>query len=464
MRSVKSTTLEKNNAWTLKRPVFVLSFFLFSIFSFAQDNSPYSRFGLGDQSPRTNISTRGMGGIVAGVRDPLSINFTNPASYSSFLYSLEPKSRKMTSGRVVLDVGVNFQNHTLREPNNPQKFTSGDALFSYLQVGMPIRPNWGVALGLRQLSRIGYKVSRNERIFDPVTGNIDSALTEFNGDGGSYLASAGTGFAIKGFSFGFNFGYIFGKKDFSTSRFFINDTVEYISSNQSTNTSFGNIFLNAGIQYRMKLKEDPSTHALYDLTFGAYGNMKQTMHASQDLLRETIVRTADNGDLQLDSVFQQSDVKGKVVYPSTFGAGVVLKKLDKSGWSIGVDYVRSNWDQYRFYGLKDSVRSSSEIHVGGELYPQPKEKKYFSNVTYRGGFFFGKDNIHVGKDLAVYGISVGGRFPIGGQRNLNQATVINASLEYSKRGNSSAALRDDYFRISIGISFSDLWFIKKKYE
>ena len=36
----------------------------------AQDNSPYSRFGLGDQHPGTNIFNRGMAGISAGYSDP----------------------------------------------------------------------------------------------------------------------------------------------------------------------------------------------------------------------------------------------------------------------------------------------------------------------------------------------------------------------------------------------------------
>ena len=49
---------------------------------FAQENSPYSRYGLGDIVPKTNIVSRGMGGISAGYSDYQSINFINPASYS----------------------------------------------------------------------------------------------------------------------------------------------------------------------------------------------------------------------------------------------------------------------------------------------------------------------------------------------------------------------------------------------
>ena len=64
----------------------------------AQDNSPYSRYGLGDIQPSSHIYNRGMGGITAAFSEPPStglsdsrngksysnINFSNPASYSRF--------------------------------------------------------------------------------------------------------------------------------------------------------------------------------------------------------------------------------------------------------------------------------------------------------------------------------------------------------------------------------------------
>ena len=43
--------------------VFILFFCTTAI---AQENSPYSRYGLGDVSPSQNINNRGMGGISAG--------------------------------------------------------------------------------------------------------------------------------------------------------------------------------------------------------------------------------------------------------------------------------------------------------------------------------------------------------------------------------------------------------------
>ena len=464
MRLVKSTTLEKIIALRSKKLALSAVISLFSIIAFAQDNSPYSRYGLGDIVPHTNIVNRASGGVSAAHMDPLSINFNNPASYSGFITYYEEKSKKSTSGRVIFDVGLNFDNHTLKENNPPQSFTSSNALFSYMQLGIPLKKNWGLNFGLSQVSRIGYDIIRSEFLVDPVTGDsIENAVTQFKGDGGTFLATTGTGFSIKNLSVGFNFGYLFGKKEYTTKRVFINDTVDYKSSNYSTKTSFGNIFFNAGVQYKIDLGKNML------LRLGAYGNLKQTLNAQQDILRETFVSTA-SGDVQLDSVYQQTGIKGKIIYPATYGMGFMLeKKIDQQNnkygtWLLGVDLVQNKWSQYRFYGAVDSVRNNWELRIGGQIRPEP-QGNYFSNVTYRGGFFTGEDYIHVGNKLPLFGITAGVGLPLTNYSRLaTQYSLINLSFEYIKRGNTNNLLRENLFRVSVGLSLSDLWFVKRKYN
>ena len=80
-------------------------------------------------------------------------------------------------------------------------------IFSYLQLGVPLKKNWGLVFGLRPLTTINYKIDRNERLYDPNTGSmIDSARTRFSGEGGSFLFNTGTGFAVWNFSVGINAG------------------------------------------------------------------------------------------------------------------------------------------------------------------------------------------------------------------------------------------------------------------
>ena len=64
----------------------ILLLSVFSTTSFAQTNvsSPYSRYGLGNISETAFHGNRGMSGLSLALRNPQSINLSNPASYSSF--------------------------------------------------------------------------------------------------------------------------------------------------------------------------------------------------------------------------------------------------------------------------------------------------------------------------------------------------------------------------------------------
>jgi hypothetical protein len=442
---------------------------------FSQDNSPYSRYGIGDLIPPSHITSRGMGGISAGYTDFLSVNFSNPASYSAFQGVLEQKSKKLVSGRAILDVGINFENRSLTEPSPLKKFVASNALFSYIQVGVPLKNNWGLSFGLRPLSRISYNIIRNEVLFDPNTGlRIDSATTNFRGDGGAYLASAGTGFSLfertrkqgmtEKLSIGFNGGYFFGSKDYSSRRSLINDTVAYYQANFETRTNFGSLYFNAGLQYKVPL----DTVKKITLTVGAYGSWGQKINASQDILRETFVFDDNLGNLRLDSVSDRRNIKGKINIPSSYTVGFVVQKptvINKEGgWLIGADFTMQNWSNYRFYGQVDSVRNSWQVKIGGQLNPVPK-RTYFSNVAYRFGLYMGPDYVKVKQKMPQFGASFGLGLPVALSRQApNQVTLINMAFEYGKRGNNENLLKESTFRFSLGFSLSDFWFIKRKYD
>jgi hypothetical protein len=469
MLSVKLITHKRINKLDLIRLTCFLSFFLIINVSKAQDNSPYSRYGLGDLHPNSNILNRGMGGISAAFSDPFSINFSNPASYSRFYSLQELRSKKSAYGRILLDIGLDFDNRTLREFNNPEKFTSPNAYFSYLQMGIPLKKNWGMVFGLRPVSKISYQVYKREKLYDPITNQpIDSAYTEFNGDGGSYLANFGTGFAIKNFSVGVNGGYFFGRKDYSTRRIFINDSVAYNNSNQETKSTFGDLFFNMGMQYRIDLNKNKTKY----FQIGSYGNIKHNLNSRRDYIRETFYTDIDGNNFRQDSVTEQLDVKGIVNFPASFGGGILFEQLpepQKTGWLFGIDYIHTGWNDYRFNGQIDSVKTNWQIKIGGQIRPALKDAKYKTLMSYRGGVFFGNDYIYLKRKLPTIGITAGVSLPIANlkdasRRFRSQYSVVNVSAEYIKRGNKENALRENLFRVSVGFTLSDLWFVKKKYE
>ena len=474
MRSVKLIIPKKTKTlYCFFLTILVLFFATFQPV-FSQDNSPYSRYGIGDPVPSISVTGRSMGGLSAGYADYLTINFSNPASYYNFQTGPQGKTNKISSGRTILDIGMNFENRSLMQSNPDRKFTASNALFSYVYVGVPLRKNWGLSFGLRPVSRISYKIVHNERLVDPITGlPIDSATTRYEGDGGSYLATVGTGatifkkntgkFVEQNLSIGINAGYYFGKKDYSSRRTLINDTIEYFQGNAQTKTSFGNIYFNVGLQYRLPLE-----HNLL-FTAGVFGSWSQKMNARQDRIRETFIYDPSFGDMRLDSVSDIKNVKGKIILPANYTVGFVLQKVSatakEGSWLVGLDFSMQNWKNYRFYGQIDSVRNKWEVRVGTQFNPAPRQN-LFSNIAYRAGLFMGPDYINVQKKLPQFGISLGMGVPIKNQNRLTpyQASLVNFAFEFIKRGNNDNLLRENLFRISLGFSLSDFWFIKRKYD
>ncbi len=451
------------------RKFFTLVLFALPLISFSQENSPYSRYGIGNLVPQGNIVNRSMGGISAGFADGptiltgtskgqasgQAINYVNPASYSNFVYS-------------TLDIGVQVDTRVLKSTNPAGKFTSNNAIISYLQLGFPLlngnkkaaakNISWGVNLGLRPVSKVNYKIEKESRL-----SSIDSLTTFYEGSGGVNNVFVGTGVRVKNFSIGFNAGYLFGNKAYNTRLIFINDTVNYLKSNSATKTSLGGISFNAGMQYVIQLKKRDSLNGT--LRIGAYGNLQKKYGASQDVLRETFSYDATTGaPTHLDSVYQKNDQKGNVQLPSTFGIGFTV---EKQHWLYGADFETSNWDNYRFFGQKDLVKNNWTVKAGLQYLPaQINSRKYSQFIKYRAGVFFGPDYIVADKKLPQFGVSVGAGLPLKLKRAFyeTQYSVMNVALEYGNRGNSSNNIHENIIHISLGFSLSDIWFRRYQYQ
>src|SRR5690349_12248253 len=141
------------------------------------ENSPYSRYGLGDQLPSKNIISRGMGGVSAAYADVISVNFQNPASYARLK-------------RATFDFGLEIDNRTLKAIDPPRKFSSTSPIISYIQLAFPLstKRNWGMNIGLKPATRINYSIEKQE-LFG--RGEYDSTNTLFEGNGGTYEVYTG---------------------------------------------------------------------------------------------------------------------------------------------------------------------------------------------------------------------------------------------------------------------------------
>ena len=425
--------------------------------AFAQENSPYSRYGLGDLAPNHNIFTRGMGGISAGVVDYQSINFVNPATLASLT-------------NTIFDIGTEADFRTLKSTSPVKKFTSANTIFSYLQLGFPIATekmrkkdiSWGMSFGLKPVTKINYKIESRSRITA-----IDSAYTLYEGSGGLNQAFIGTGIKIKGLSFGINAGYMFGNKDYSTKRTLLNDTVEYYKSNTANQTTLGGFFISGGLQYEVVLNKDKKKEVPKVLRFGAYGNLQQKLNAKRNDIVETFNYDANSATYRIDSVYEKKDVKGTVEYPSTLGFGF---SYSDEHWMFGADYEMSNWSNYRYYGQADQVQNNWVVRAGGQYYPAKvgtSVKKYFNFVKYRAGFFYGPDYIKTNNSRPEYGFTLGTGMPLTSLQRIsytNEYVMLNTALEIGGRGDKKTNVRENMVRFSIGVSMNARWFRKLRYD
>lgn len=458
MHSANSTTM-----W-LRRISGVFFSVLFSFFAQAQDNSPYSRYGIGDVVPNHNISNRAMGGISAGYSidsatpaiPVSSLNIANPAALGSF--------SKRSYINVMFDVGAEVDRRTLKSNLSPQKYTSNNTNISYLQLGFPIASRkmeekgiqWGVSFGLKPVTRINYRISEDKRL-----ANIDTVRYIYEGNGGISQANISTGIRIKNFSFGISTGYSFGSKDYSTKLQFLNDTVVYYSSNAGTLTQFGGIFFTVGTQYRIPTKKGY-------LQLGAYANLTQNLSAKRDSIDETFAYDFNGGTYTIDTVAYAAAIPGKIKVPASYSLGFVYSN---SHWLVGADLDIANWSAYRYYKEKDpSVKNNWTFRMGAQYFPQKGRiiKSYWDVVKYRAGLYLGPDYINLSKKRNEYGLSFGAGLPLTNSQRMEyggEFVTLNAGLELGLRGDKDTrSFRENMARFSIGVSMGQRWFQKRKYD
>lgn len=433
MRSVRPIT----NCFSTFFLCFLLSL---SASLYAQENSPYSRYGLGDLVQAQNILNRGMGGIATAYADYSTVNFTNPASYANL---------KITT----LDIGLDYNSRSLRALNPARKFNSAYLIPSYLQIGLPLskKRNWGMNLGLRPVTRINYDIVTRTRL-----ANIDSARYNYVGNGGTYQAFMGIAYGIKNLNIGFQAGYLFGNKEYTSRLAFLNDSITYRNTNSSDTTRFGGIFFTAGFQYTIELNEKTK------LRFAGHGNMETKLRATRNISRETIELSTNTGVVLIDSIYKGTNQKGEIIYPSAWGLGFVLDR--ENNWLVGAELGMGNWSNYRYYGTADNLTNNWIFRLGAQVIPNYKSDNYWSRVAYRAGAWFGPDIIQLNNKVPQYAFTFGAGLPVRRNVYTNQYTTINTAFEIGFRGNKSNDIRESLFRFSMGLNLSDIWFNKPKYQ
>ncbi|MBP6731334.1 MAG: hypothetical protein KA149_04705 [Chitinophagales bacterium] len=419
-----------------------------SLSLFSQASSPYSRYGLGYINSTVFSANRAMGGVAAPYASLAFINYTNPASYASLT-------------RTTIELGMNVEGASVNLKDSTYKSTqAGISHFALAFAPNPYgkKQGWGVSLGLLPFSTTNYTFIQNFN--DSTLGNFRQI---YQGKGSLYQAYVGGAYKVKGFSVGANVGFLFGKVDYQKTITFP-DTAYSFSTRNTTSMNVRSFIYTVGVQYQHIIyhnTETPDPRTDIFVTAGAYGSGGMKMDAKVSSNWDRFIVDPTYGIITVDTVSATFNQKAKVNLPANMGAGVMFG--NERFWMVGFDFKYMNWQKYTSPlnngGLGDSWRFS----FGAQIIPKSDEadkKKYLSTVQYRAGVYVGKSEIRYGgKQLNEVGGTVGLGIPF------KKVAFLNLTGDFGNRGiNDATAIRETYYRVTFGITLTDIWFIKRKYD
>ncbi len=397
--------------------------------------SPYSRFGIGDLSDNNNAWNNSLGQLGLALRSPYHVNYMNPASYTAF-----------DSLSFVFEGGFNGELVTLK--SNYQSVNRNYASLGYLLFGIPVTKWWKTSLGLVPFSDVGYSVANYEEF--PESGTV---VRLYQGSGGINRLFWGNAFQpFRNFSIGLNASYLFGSM-IREAQVLFPDSLTALNFKELYYVSMNDLYFNFGAQYRAKIK-----NGLF-LNMGIVFAPTLQMSASTDLISTTFLLASDGSESVRDTLVISEDYKGKISIPLMYGGGLALEKTDK--WMVGLDFKWQNWEKFKAYELSDSLVNSWQINFGAEIVPKVDNfKNYLARIHYRLGFNYQQTYLRLrGDNLNEYCFSLGFGLPLRGMK-----TMLNLGAQVGLRGTTDQNLiRESYFKVVIGFSIYERWFIKRKY-
>jgi long-subunit fatty acid transport protein len=416
---------------------FILSIgLLFSLMSVAQEgtSSPYSFYGIGDIRFRGTTDTRSMGGLSV-FPDSIHLNLQNPALLASL--KTTTFSISATSYRSKLKTETNSSN------------TARTAL-DYLAVGLPLGKA-GLSFGLIPYSAVGYKIENVATETNPET-------TRFNGVGGINKAFIAVGTEIyKNLSIGIDMQYNFGKIETTSLSSISGIELSTLESNISNGAG---ISMNTGVSYFTKITKKLTFFT--SATFAPESKLKFTNQRKINLVQ---IFSA-GGFSTIDAANGEVNVPDTTIkLPQTTSFSVAIGEQKK--WSVGSEITHRNSNTYsnRFVdsGSQSSFENSTRYIVGGYYIPKYNSfDNYLYRINYRLGLRYEKTGLVINnQSVEDQAITLGFGLPM----NANMGSNLNIGLEYGKRGKTSYGLvQDNYFNISVGLSFNDVWFRRRKID
>ena len=418
-----------------------------SMAAFAQSgtNSPYSQFGLGVLSEQSSGFNRGMNGLGLGFHEGNQVNYLNPASYA-----------RLDTLTFLFDAGISL--HLTNFSEKGVRRNAKNANIEYVVAGFKAARRLGLSFGLIPFSNVGYQYSTSQALTAQPGSTI--LTNTYTGTGGVRQAYLGIGWEpIKGLALGANMSYMWGDYNRrlinSYSDGSVNNLVhQYTIDIRSYKVDFG-------AQYTAKVSS--KDYITLGLTFspthkiGGKPQLQEILTNSQTNVSDT---TSYGGDFDLN-------------LPNFFGVGLMWNHNGK--WKVGADYTLQQWSSVKYpsyetngsvssFALRDNILTDRhKLTLGGDFCPAPFSRNFFNRIHYRAGVSYATPYIKVyGNDGPTeMSASIGFGIPIINPYNNRSFLNVSAQWVHSTAKN---YIKENVFRINVGLTFNELWFKKWKLE
>ena len=418
----------------MKKTFLNLFFFTASFISFSQSgtSSPYSFYGIGSNTFEGSIDNRSMGGLSI-YSDSIHLNLTNPASFSELK-------------RVNYSLGITYDDLTFKSENANENSNSSNV--NYLAVGIPTK-YFTFGFGVIPKTSVGYMLENtNETV-------VPSFVDRYRGEGGVNTAFLTFGFKVlKKIRLGITTNYEFGNLNHITTRFL--EDVE-LATRIESNSSLSGINNVYSLLFREKISNKLTLHASYILSqqFNLGSTNTQTLSTYS-------LSNQYGGDIEEIDLAALNLDKTEIIVPKsqTIGLGIGVE----TKWFIGAEFEQTDGGglDNKLFSLDNvEFKKGSRFSFGGFYIPKYDSfTSYFSTIVYRLGLRIEDSGLNIqDQSIKEVGFNFGFGIPFQGFSNLN------IGFELGKRGTTNSGLiQENFFSIRLGMSLSDLWFVKNKYN
>ncbi len=407
-------------------------------------NSPYSQYGLGELSDPTAGFNRGMNGLGLGFREHNQVNFINPASYSA-----------VDSTTFIFDIGLSGQITNFKEGN--QKKNANNADLEYVVASFRAVKNVGVSFGILPYTNIGYDYSSKGYI----SGDLANAYTSlYSGSGGLHEVYLGAGWQIlRGLSVGANIGYLWGDMNRYVTSSYTDSYAKTLYKHYSANVTSYKLDFGAQYQFNVDKKNQ--------LTFGVTYTLGHKLGADASCNVISVSPLTSKPDTMSYSI------KNALSIPMQIGAGVAWNHNDKL--KLGFDYTMQKWGSESFpvytevgstssYVLNsDYYKNRHKMTLGGEYCGDEYSRSFFKRMRFRAGVSYATPYYKINGQDGPSELSVSAGFGIPIVNSYNNRSILNISGQWVKRS-AKDFITENTFRINIGLTFNERWFMKWKVE